>query len=85
VAAAVYLLCALTSVSCAALLLREYRRRRTTLLLWTSVSFALFAVSNTIVFADFVLVPSIDLSFARAGTACAAVMFLVFGLLRGIE
>jgi hypothetical protein len=83
--AIVYLLCALTSVSCAALLLRDYRRRPTTLLLWSSLSFAMLAISNTLVFTDFVLVPSIDLSLVRAATACAAVMFLVFGLLRGIE
>jgi hypothetical protein len=79
-AAAVYLLCALTSILCGILLLREYRRRRTRLLLWSSLSFLCFAMSNALVFTDFVVLPDRDLSLIRATTACAAIALLVFGL-----
>ena len=45
-ATGVYLLCALTSALCAALLLREYRRSRARLLLWSSISFFGFAMQQ---------------------------------------
>lgn len=80
-ATAVYLLCAVTSALCAALLVREYiRRPRTRLLLWSSLSFTALALSNSLVFTDFVILPDIDLSLIRAATACAAVALLLFGL-----
>jgi hypothetical protein len=37
-AAAVYVLCALTSLACAVLLLRSYARRRVRLLLWNGLA-----------------------------------------------
>ena len=38
-AAAVYVLCALTSLACAVLLLRAYLRRKVRLLLWSGLGF----------------------------------------------
>lgn len=38
--AAVYILCGLTSVLCAVLLLRSYARKRVRLLLWSGLCFA---------------------------------------------
>lgn len=84
-AAAVYLLCALTSVLCATLLLRQYARGRTRLLLWSSLSFVCFAVSNALMFMDFVVLPARDLSLIRAATACAAAAILVVGLVWEVE
>lgn len=84
-ATAVYLLCAVTSALCAVLLLREFRRRGTRLLLWSSLSFAGFAVSNSLVFTDFVLWPERDLTLIRSLTACGAVALLVFGLVWDLE
>ena len=84
-AAGVYLLCALTSLLCTILLLLEYRRRRTRLLLWSSLSFLCFTVSNALVFTDFVVLPGSDLSVIRATTACGAVALLVFGLVWDLE
>jgi hypothetical protein len=80
-ATAVYLLCALTSAACAVLLSREYRRTHTRLLLWSSLSFSAFAVTNILAFADFVVLPAIDLSILRAGTGCVAIALLLFGLI----
>lgn len=81
---AVYVLCALTSAGCAALLFRVFwsqRRRATRLVLWSAVSFAWFAVSNALVVADFVLLRTGELAIARAATACIASAVLLFGLI----
>jgi hypothetical protein len=80
-AAAVYLLCALTSVGCAALLIRGYRRSPTRLALWTSACFALLAVNNVLLFLDRVVLPDIDLGMVRKLTAIAGLAVLVFGLI----
>jgi uncharacterized protein DUF5985 len=77
---AVYLLCALTSCLCAILLLREYRRARTRLLLWTSVSFICWGVNNALVLIDFVVLPEIDLSLLRSAAAFVAVVTMLYGL-----
>jgi len=81
-ATTVYLLCALTSGLCAALLLRDYVRTSTGLLLSSSLAFVALAISNALVFVDFVIVPGTDLAWLRAGTACIAVALLVHGLLK---
>jgi hypothetical protein len=78
--AVVYALCALTSLACAALLLRAFRRTRMRLLLWSCISFGGLALNNVLLFVDLVVVPTIDLSVVRAGTALLALMILLFGL-----
>jgi hypothetical protein len=79
---AVYLLCAATSIACAALLLRGYLRHRTRLLLWSSLCFGLLALNNALLFVDLILVPTaIDLSLWRSLTALAGVAVLLFGLI----
>lgn len=77
---AVYFLCALTSPVCAVALIREYVRRRSRLLLWSSLSFTCFAVSNALVFIDFVMLPTLDFALLRAGSACVATALLLVGL-----
>jgi hypothetical protein len=84
-AEAVYLLCALTSLGCAVLLLRAFRRRRTRLLLWSSLCFVGMSVNNALLFVDLVVVPAIDLSFWRNGTAVVAMLVLVFGLIWDVD
>lgn len=80
-AVAVYLLCMLTSAFCALLLLREYRRSRARLLLWSSLSFVGWALNNALLFMDLVVfVNVVDLSLARATTALVAVSLLLYGL-----
>lgn len=77
----VYLLCAATSVACAALLLRAYLRQRTRLLLWSSLCFVLLAVNNTLLFVDLSTATAVDLSLWRSVTALAGVSVLLFGLI----
>jgi uncharacterized protein DUF5985 len=77
----VYLLCALTSITCAVLLVRSWLRNRTPLLLWSSVSFVGFAINNVLLFVDLVLVPHTDLSVVRAASAFLSVATLLVGLM----
>ncbi|MBA3541000.1 MAG: hypothetical protein H0T79_15420 [Deltaproteobacteria bacterium] len=80
-AEAVYVLCALTSVLCAGLLARGYRRQRTRLLMWSMLCFVGLAVNNILLVVDLILVPSFDLSLVRTATALVAVLLLLIGLL----
>ena len=77
----VYVLCALTSVLCAGLLLRSYRANRTRLLLWSTLCFVGLAVNNILLFVDIVLVPDISLQFFRTSSALIALALLTIGLI----
>jgi hypothetical protein len=78
----VYLLCALTSILCALLLFRQYRATRGGLLLWSTVCFALLALTNVLLVVDLILLPLVDLSNYRAALALAGMMTLLYGLIR---
>lgn len=80
-AEAVYTLCALTSVLCAALLVRSWQRSRARILLWSSLCFVGLAANNVLLLVDLVVVPEVDLSVLRATTALAALTILVVGLM----
>jgi hypothetical protein len=80
-AEAVYLLCALTSLFCAVLLFRSYRRQRTRLLMWSTWCFVGLAINNVLLFVDLVIVPDHDLTPFRSGIALVAVSLLVIGLI----
>ncbi|MBK7857890.1 MAG: hypothetical protein IPJ65_04540 [Archangiaceae bacterium] len=77
----VYLLCALTSVTCAVLLLRGYSASKTRLLFWGSLCFIGLALNNVLLFIDLVMVPTVDLSLLRSAVALVAMMTLLFGLI----
>ena len=76
----VYVLCAVTSIACAVLLLRGYWRSRMRLLFWSGLCFAGLALNNVVLFVDLVIIPSVDLSLVRSGTALIAMLVLLFGL-----
>ncbi|MBA3498886.1 MAG: hypothetical protein H0T65_00835 [Deltaproteobacteria bacterium] len=80
-AEAVYLLCAITSIACAALLVRSYRKQRTRLLMWSALCFVGLAINNILMFVDLVVLPDLDMSLLRSGTALVAVVLLLIGLL----
>jgi hypothetical protein len=77
----VYVLCALTSLACAILLLRGYRRSRARLLLWSGLCFACFFLNNVLLVVDVQVFPSHDLSVARSLPLVAGVAFLLYGLI----
>ena len=78
-AATVFVLSALISLACAALLLRSFFQGRTLLLLWAAVCFLGLTLNNTLLFVD--EVADADLSLWRAIPALAGMLALVFGLL----
>jgi hypothetical protein len=80
-AEAVYILCALTSAACAALLLRAWRRTRAKLLLYSGLCFGVLTLNNLLLFVDLVLIPAGDLTLARTLASLVAVSVLLFGLI----
>lgn len=79
--ASIYLACVATSLLCAYLLARAYRRGRTKLLIWSALCFAMLAVNNLVVAVDVLLLPTIDLTFLRLLTSLAAVGVLLYGFI----
>jgi hypothetical protein len=77
----VYALCALTSIACAALLIRSYLTTHVRLLLWSSLCFVGLALNNVLLFIDLIVVPQVDLEVWRLGVALLAMLMLLFGLL----
>lgn len=81
IADAIYLLCALTSLT-GSVLLRHYRAVRTPLLLWSCIGFFGLAANNVLVFVDLGPLPdTLDLAPARALTGAIAMVVLVYGLI----
>jgi hypothetical protein len=76
----VYMLCGVTSMLCAGLLLRSYIKTRSRLLMWSSFCFAGLAINNILLFVDFVVVPTVDLRLLRSGSGVIALALLLIGL-----
>ena len=76
----VYGLCALTSLFCAALLVRSYRAGRTRLLLWSSLCFVAIAINNILLVIDFLIGSAADLSLLRTSTSLVGMLLLLVGL-----
>ncbi len=77
----VYVLCAVTSVICAYLLLRGFRKSGERLLLWGGGCFVFLAISNLLLVVDYVVVPAVDLSLVRVVPVLVGVCLLLFGLI----
>jgi hypothetical protein len=80
-AATVYILSALISLACAALLLRSYMEGRRALLLWAAVCFLGLTLNNALLFVDEVVASDMDLSGWRTIPALAGMLALIVGLL----
>ncbi|QRN96550.1 hypothetical protein JRI60_47405 [Archangium violaceum] len=79
-AEAVFVLCAVTSLACAVLLLRGYARNRVPLLLWSSLCFVGLAVNNLLLVVDLIIIPGRDLLVLRNLSGLLSLALLVFGL-----
>jgi hypothetical protein len=77
---AVYILCAVTSLTCALLLLRGYSKSRHRLLFWSGLCFAGLALNNLLMVVDFLVVPHVNLAPVRHGTALLSLAILLYGL-----
>jgi heme/copper-type cytochrome/quinol oxidase subunit 4 len=80
-AAAVYILGIIVTLSCGMLLIRAYGRVGKRLLLWSGICFLGLALSNLLLFLDMVVFPNVDLYLWRLLTAALAMMVLVYGLI----
>ena len=82
-AEAVYVLCALTSAACAALLLRGYRRSGHRLLFWSGLCFVALFFNNLFLVLDKVIYPGpqVDFSLVRTLFALLGVGTLLYGLI----
>ena len=80
-AAFVYILCALTSVLCAGLLLRASHRAPNRLLFWSGNSFICLALANILLFVDLIMTPNYDLLILRNVITLGGVAMLLYGLI----
>ena len=78
----IYVLCAVTSTLCAALLTRSYFNTRTRMLLWSALGFVGLAVNNILLFVDLAVIgPHTDLSIPRTVAAVVGMGLIVVGLI----
>ena len=80
IAKAIYLLCAAASLVVALMLLRQYLKSRTRLLLWSLVCFTGLAANNVLVYIDLVVYTGVDLSVYRSAAGAAAMAAMLYGL-----
>lgn len=73
-------LCLATSLACAFLLLRSFRRNGVRLLMWAGLCFALFALGNVVLLIDEFVYADSDLSTWRKIPMVLGVLLLVHGL-----
>ena len=90
-AEAVYVLCAVTSLLCAGLLVRGYLRSRSRFLLWSSLCFAALAVNNLLLLLDKVIlhnqatIGGVNFALLRAIVAAIGLGLLMYGLVWDAE
>ena len=77
----IYLAAVFTSLACMVLLVREYLRTRVRLLLWSALCFVGLTLNNVFLFADLVILPSVDLRLARLAAALIGMLFLLYGFI----
>jgi hypothetical protein len=76
----VYVLCAVLSAACAALLLRAWAAGRESLLLWSGLCFVGIAANNVLLFIDLRVMTQTDLSLVRMVPSLIGIALLIFGL-----
>ena len=77
----VYLLCMLTSLMCAWLLLQAYQKTHYRLLFWCSLFFSIAALNNVFLVVDKVVYPETDLTVYRYLVALCSLLVLLPGLI----
>jgi hypothetical protein len=77
----IYLLCILTSLACASLLLASHRRTGHRLLFWSGLCFIGLTFNNLFLLLDKVVFPHIDFLPARLVMALIALLLLLYGLI----
>ena len=80
-AGTLFTVCAITSLACAWLLLRAYRRSGVRLLFWSGLCFIGLFVNNSLLIVDRLVLPEVDLKPWRMLAGLIAMALLVFGLI----
>lgn len=78
--AAIYSLCALTSIACCALLGRGWLASRHRILFWSALCFAGLSVNNVVLVLDKLVFLQQDLSLWRLLVAMGSILLLLVGL-----
>jgi hypothetical protein len=81
IANSIYILCAITSLLCAVLLVRGYRQTRARLLFWSAWCFVGLALNNLLLIVDMRVMPDIDFHIWRTVPAVIGALALVYGLI----
>lgn len=76
----VYLLCALTSLTCVVLLWRGWKRTGARLLFWSALCFVGLFLNNVLLIVDTRVLPQMDLALVRMIPALLGALALVYGL-----
>jgi hypothetical protein len=77
-----FLLAALTSFACMALLFRGYARTGVRLLLWSGLCFIFLTANNVLLFVDTIVFPTqVDLRPYRLGAALVGVACLLYAFI----
>ena len=77
-----FLLAALSSFGCMALLFRGYARTGARLLLWSALCFIFLTTNNVLLFFDAIVFPTqVDLRLFRLGAALAGIACLVYAFI----
>ena len=76
----IYVLCSLTSIACAVLLLRGYKLSGSRLLFWSGLCFVGLALNNILIIVDVRVLPDVDLSNIRSLPALGGLLLLIYGL-----
>ena len=81
----VYVLCALTSIACAVLLIRAYRKSHVRFLLWSALCFVFFALNNMLLVLDLSILTQVDLSMIRGLPILVGLALLIYGFIMDEE
>lgn len=81
-AALIYMLCALTALACAFMLLRSYAASRHRILLWSGLCFGGMFINNTLLVVDRLFITETDLTTWRLLAGLVALLPLLYGLIR---
>jgi hypothetical protein len=77
----VYILCTITSLTCAGLLLRGYRASGFRLLLWSCLCFVGLTIENIMLYVDLYVVPDVSLALWRKVPGLIGVGLLLYGVI----
>ena len=79
--AVIYLLCTLTCLVAATLLLRAWQRSRLGMLFWSGLCFIFLGLSNFLLVLDRIILPNMDISSPRYLSAFLGLLLLLYGLI----